>query len=261
MRMRSLPRPRRGPLLQARLALYLLHLEGAASGRDQPGVFPRRGCRRRPLGHPAPAAQRSRTANSRGDWLPGRRAALELDDRLRAGARFQPIAAGTPELDIVVWKVQAELPGAVPPALPQRVFDACAARNLHLALVQLPQRWFRPRRSPLTRIPAKSRDLPAIGTDEARARSLAGPYLAGVHGSLPGNTGRVERWQTTGIACESEKKTFSSRQATAPSPSFLNSAEKSLLHLPRTRTFGATRRRRPSHPHHALRRRRRQRLG
>ena len=26
----------------------------------------------------------------------------------------------------------------------QRIFDACATRNLHLALVQLPQRWFRP---------------------------------------------------------------------------------------------------------------------
>jgi tyrosine decarboxylase / aspartate 1-decarboxylase len=72
-----------------------------------------------------------------------RRAALELDSRLRTGSRFQPLSAGTPELDIVVWEVQASSPEQSS-ALAQRVFDACAARNLHLALVQLPQQWFRP---------------------------------------------------------------------------------------------------------------------
>ena len=41
----------------------------------------------------------------------GRAAALELDRRLRRDARFQPLAAGTPELDIVVWKVKAENAG------------------------------------------------------------------------------------------------------------------------------------------------------
>jgi glutamate/tyrosine decarboxylase-like PLP-dependent enzyme len=72
----------------------------------------------------------------------GRRAALELDRRLRADSRFQAIAAGSPQLDIVVWKVQAETPDQSS-GLAQRVFDACAGRNLHLALVQLPQQWFR----------------------------------------------------------------------------------------------------------------------
>jgi glutamate/tyrosine decarboxylase-like PLP-dependent enzyme len=73
----------------------------------------------------------------------GRRAALELEGRLRADARFQPLAAGTPELDIVVWRVRAPSPEESSD-LAQRVFDACAARNLHLALVQLPKRWFSP---------------------------------------------------------------------------------------------------------------------
>jgi glutamate/tyrosine decarboxylase-like PLP-dependent enzyme len=73
----------------------------------------------------------------------GRRAALELEGRLRADARFQPLAAGRPELDIVVWRVQAPSPEESSD-LAQRVFDACAARNLHLALVQLPKRWFSP---------------------------------------------------------------------------------------------------------------------
>ncbi len=78
----------------------------------------------------------------------GRRAALEFESRLRADSRFQTIAAGSPELDIVVWKVQASSPEQSS-SLAQRVFDACAARNLHLALVQLPrQQWFRPAEVP-----------------------------------------------------------------------------------------------------------------
>jgi tyrosine decarboxylase/aspartate 1-decarboxylase len=71
----------------------------------------------------------------------GRRAALELDRRLRADGRFEALAAGRPEIDIVVWKVKG---GAAEraSALAQSIFSACAGRNLHLALVQLPQFWF-----------------------------------------------------------------------------------------------------------------------
>jgi glutamate/tyrosine decarboxylase-like PLP-dependent enzyme len=71
----------------------------------------------------------------------GRAAALELDRRLRADARFQPLVAGPPELDIVVWKLNAETPDRSS-QLARDVFDACAARDLHLALVQLPLSWF-----------------------------------------------------------------------------------------------------------------------
>jgi tyrosine decarboxylase/aspartate 1-decarboxylase len=70
-----------------------------------------------------------------------RRAALELDRRLRADSRFQPFLAGPPELDIVVWALDAATPEAAS-ARAQQVFDACAKRDLHLALVQLPRRWF-----------------------------------------------------------------------------------------------------------------------
>ena len=71
----------------------------------------------------------------------GRRAALELDRRLRGDARFEALAAVAPELDIVVWKVKAEnAEGASGRA--RQVFDACAKRGLHLALVQLPESWF-----------------------------------------------------------------------------------------------------------------------
>lgn len=71
----------------------------------------------------------------------GRRAALELDRRLRADARFVALAAGPPELDIVVWALHGpDLRKASEEA--RRVFDACAARGLHLALVQLPGSWF-----------------------------------------------------------------------------------------------------------------------
>ena len=73
----------------------------------------------------------------------GRAAATELDRRLRDDARFEALAAGPPELDIVVWKVSADTPGRASERA-QQIFDECAARNLHLALVQLPQRWFGP---------------------------------------------------------------------------------------------------------------------
>ena len=71
----------------------------------------------------------------------GRGAALELDRRLRQDARFAPLAAGAPELDIVVWKVDAKDPKRAS-EMAQEIFAACALRNLHLALVQLPQFWF-----------------------------------------------------------------------------------------------------------------------
>jgi glutamate/tyrosine decarboxylase-like PLP-dependent enzyme len=74
-----------------------------------------------------------------------RAAALELDRRLRQdkSGRFQPLATGPPELDIVVWKLNAESPERAS-ALAQEIFSACAARDLHLALVQLTSAWFEP---------------------------------------------------------------------------------------------------------------------
>jgi glutamate/tyrosine decarboxylase-like PLP-dependent enzyme len=71
----------------------------------------------------------------------GRRAALELHRLLLEDGRFQVLAAGGPELDIVVWKVQADSPERAS-NLARRIFAACAAENLHLALVQLPLTWF-----------------------------------------------------------------------------------------------------------------------
>jgi tyrosine decarboxylase / aspartate 1-decarboxylase len=71
----------------------------------------------------------------------GRAAALELDRRLRAAEMFEVMASGGPELDIVVWKVRAATAEASS-ELGQSIFSACARRNLHLALVQLPQFWF-----------------------------------------------------------------------------------------------------------------------
>jgi len=73
----------------------------------------------------------------------GRLAALELDRRLRGHGLFRCLAEGGPELDIVVWKVKAES-GERASELAKSIFSACAERNLHLALVQLPQFWFGP---------------------------------------------------------------------------------------------------------------------
>jgi glutamate/tyrosine decarboxylase-like PLP-dependent enzyme len=74
-----------------------------------------------------------------------RAAALDLDRRLRQdkSGRFQPLEAGATELDIVVWKMNAKTP-ELSSELAQKIFSACAARDLHLALVQLPLPWFEP---------------------------------------------------------------------------------------------------------------------
>ncbi len=76
----------------------------------------------------------------------GRAAALDLDCRLRGDARFQPLDAGLPELDIVVWKLNAATPERAS-ELAQKVFVSCAAHDVHLALVQLPHSWFSPART------------------------------------------------------------------------------------------------------------------
>jgi tyrosine decarboxylase / aspartate 1-decarboxylase len=87
----------------------------------------------------------------------GRRAAVELDRRIRGDERFVGLGGiapwspnardqgHRPGLDIVVWALPlrgADFRTASEDA--QRVFDACARRGLHLALVQLPGSWFRP---------------------------------------------------------------------------------------------------------------------
>jgi len=70
----------------------------------------------------------------------GHQAALELDSRLRLNGAFAPFS-GRPELDIVVWQVKADSVEASSERA-QRIFDRCAALNLHLALVQLPEAMF-----------------------------------------------------------------------------------------------------------------------
>jgi tyrosine decarboxylase / aspartate 1-decarboxylase len=71
----------------------------------------------------------------------GRRAALELDRRLRQQIGFTPLKAGEPQLDIVVWRVEGRSTEESSRRA-QQIFDHCANRDLHLALVQLPQSWF-----------------------------------------------------------------------------------------------------------------------
>ena len=93
----------------------------------------------------------------------GRRAALELDRRLRGDERFVVLGGSAPgspkardpghpqlslerppELDIVVWAVALRKANSWEASeQARRVFDACARRGLHLALVEMPGSWFR----------------------------------------------------------------------------------------------------------------------
>jgi glutamate/tyrosine decarboxylase-like PLP-dependent enzyme len=68
-----------------------------------------------------------------------RRAALELTARLKADSRF--VVPFEPELDIVVWAPRAESATAAS-AESQRIFDAAARLQLHLAMTTLPVSFF-----------------------------------------------------------------------------------------------------------------------
>jgi tyrosine decarboxylase / aspartate 1-decarboxylase len=77
------------------------------------------------------------------DLAKSRAAAMKLDSALRDDGRFICLAAGQPQLDIVTWALHAA-DSLEASQRAQEVFDACAVRDLHLALVQLPQTWFCP---------------------------------------------------------------------------------------------------------------------
>ncbi len=68
-----------------------------------------------------------------------RRAALQLSQKLAADPRF--VLPFAPELDIVVWAVNAPTVSAASRRA-RAIFEAAAARHLHLALAQLPVSFF-----------------------------------------------------------------------------------------------------------------------
>jgi tyrosine decarboxylase / aspartate 1-decarboxylase len=69
----------------------------------------------------------------------GRQAALELHRRVAADKRF--VAGFKPELDIVVFVPRGSGIKAAS-ALSRRIFEAAAKRNLHLAVAELPSKFF-----------------------------------------------------------------------------------------------------------------------
>jgi glutamate/tyrosine decarboxylase-like PLP-dependent enzyme len=91
------------------------------------------------------ATQRMFPLVSGGEFAAGltacRAAALELHRRLAADTRF--IVGFEPELDIVVWAVKAET-AVKSSAQAREIFEAAARRGLHLALADLPARFFWP---------------------------------------------------------------------------------------------------------------------
>jgi hypothetical protein len=66
----------------------------------------------------------------------GREAALSLHEALSNDVRFAPLFP--PELDIVVWGVRAKS-ASESSARARQLFDACAQRDLHLALARFPR--------------------------------------------------------------------------------------------------------------------------
>jgi tyrosine decarboxylase / aspartate 1-decarboxylase len=68
-----------------------------------------------------------------------RDAAVQLSQRLASDMRW--LVPFAPELDIVVWAPRAKSATEIS-ELSQRIFDAAAKQNLHLALIRLPARFF-----------------------------------------------------------------------------------------------------------------------
>jgi tyrosine decarboxylase/aspartate 1-decarboxylase len=69
----------------------------------------------------------------------GRKAALALFEKVRADARF--VAAFVPELDIVIFIPRAAS-GSAASILTRKIFEAAARRHLHLAVAELPARFW-----------------------------------------------------------------------------------------------------------------------
>lgn len=91
----------------------------------------------------------------------GRVAALSLHERLGADERF--VTAFPPELDIVVWSVRgkdtAESSGRA-----RAIFQEASRRGLHLALAELPARWFEDARTDQAEPAGASGAASAAGT-------------------------------------------------------------------------------------------------
>ncbi len=93
-----------------------------------------------------------------------REAALEFHRRLASDQRF--VAGFLPELDIVIFAPRADNLRATS-LLSRKIFEAAAARNLHLAVAELPAEFFGLGNGPASE--SVNGDLLAFGADEARA--------------------------------------------------------------------------------------------
>jgi glutamate/tyrosine decarboxylase-like PLP-dependent enzyme len=78
----------------------------------------------------------------------GRKAALRLFEKLLADKRF--VTAIRPELDIVVFAPRGQSVSQSS-ALSRRIFEAAASRDLHLAVVELPVRFWEKNLGPMRR--------------------------------------------------------------------------------------------------------------
>jgi tyrosine decarboxylase / aspartate 1-decarboxylase len=89
------------------------------------------------------ATQRLLPLETGGEFAKGlescRQAAVAFANQISGDGRW--ILPFAPELDIVVWAPRAETAAAAS-QLSQKIFDECARRNLHLALIRLPARFF-----------------------------------------------------------------------------------------------------------------------
>ena len=85
------------------------------------------------------ATQRLMPLRAGGEFAAGlarcRRAALALFEKIESDSRF--IAAFRPELDIVVWAPRAESASRMS-QLSRKLFEGAAARNVHLAIANMP---------------------------------------------------------------------------------------------------------------------------
>ena len=125
--------------LQTRIAVHLFHFFGSSSRRNQPGMFAPRRFRRRAVGHATPAAAGAGRGIRRPCSKP--RATQQCNSRNVSQMTSAGCCRSRHELDIVVWAPRAKSIAEIS-ALSQRIFDAAAKQNLHLALIRVPIKFF-----------------------------------------------------------------------------------------------------------------------
>ena len=175
LRLRALPRPVGRPLLQARLALHLLQLDGAPPGRDQPRVLAARARPRSRSGRRSGCCRSCAAASSPRAWRPAAARRSRSTQRLRADARFVTASSSPSSTSSSGRRRAPQRLGVLGARARASSTQAAAARPAPRAGTSCRSRsstWRRPRSRG-----TRHDHVPALGPDEAGASRVDRPEI------------------------------------------------------------------------------------